>query len=175
MGDPKKLRKKYQTPSHPWRRDVLKEELRLIGEYGLRNKKELWRAASNLRRYRVMARATMGLTENRRREAENSLVGKLHRMGLLRSGSTCDDVLQLTARDFLERRLQTVVFRQGRAKSMYQARQLIGHGRVLVRGAKVTAPGYHVMRGEEDVLDVRQGAVERPKASTEPPRKPEGS
>jgi len=168
MGDPKKLRKKYQTPSHPWRRDVLKEELRLIGEYGLRNKKELWRAASNLRRYRAMARATMGLSEERRKEAENSLVSKLHRLGLLRSGSTCDDVLQLTPRDFLERRLQTVVFRQGRSKSMYQARQLISHGHVLVRGAKVTAPGYHVMRGEEDALEVRPGIAEQPKASPEP-------
>ena len=164
MGDPRKMHKKYQTPSHPWRSDVLKEELRLIGEYGLRNKKELWRAASKLRRYRSMARTTLGLSEERRKKAEGSLVNKLYNMGLLRSGSTCDDVLKLTVRDFLERRLQTTVFRQGKAKSTYQARELIAHGHVLVRDQKVTAPGYHVMRGEEDALDVHVKVGESPKA-----------
>lgn len=175
MGDPRKLHKKYQTPSHPWRTDVLKEELRLIGEYGLRNKRELWRAASKLRRYRAMARATLGLSEDRRREAEGSLVNKLYTMGLLRSGSTCDDVLQLTVRDFLERRLQTVVFRQGQAKSVYQARQLINHGHVGVRGGKVTAPGYHVMRDEDDALEIRLKVAEQPKAPAETAGEPQES
>ena len=52
MGDPKRPRKKYETPRNPWREDRLREELVLVGEYGLRNKRELWRAASILRRYR---------------------------------------------------------------------------------------------------------------------------
>ncbi len=34
MGDPRKPRKAYQTPRHPWRKDQLEEELHLVGEYG---------------------------------------------------------------------------------------------------------------------------------------------
>ncbi|RLI15442.1 30S ribosomal protein S4, partial [Candidatus Bathyarchaeota archaeon] len=61
MGDPKKPRKKWEGPTHPWRKDVLLQELGLIGKYGLRNKRELWRAKTFLRKIRNQAREIMGL------------------------------------------------------------------------------------------------------------------
>lgn len=152
LGDPKRIRKKYETPGHPWRADVLAEELKLLGEYGLRNKRELWRTASVLRRVRAQARALFSVTGERKRQQEEKLIGKLNRMGILPEGAVLDDVLRLTVRDFLERRLQTMVYRLGLARTLYQARQFIVHGHVFVGERKVRSPSYHVMRGEEDKI-----------------------
>ena len=52
MGDPKKQRKKYTTPRHPWQRDRLDEERQLLKDYGLKNKKELWKFESLLRKFK---------------------------------------------------------------------------------------------------------------------------
>ena len=152
MGDPKRIRKKYETPRHPWRADVLAEELKLVGEYGLRNKRELWRTASKLRKYRAQARALFTATGEKRRQEEEKLLKKLYRLGVLPENATLDDVLRLTVRDFLERRLQTMVYRLGLARTPYQARQYIVHGHVYVGDRKVRSPSYHVMRGEEDQI-----------------------
>ncbi|MCS7142943.1 MAG: 30S ribosomal protein S4 [Aigarchaeota archaeon] len=149
MGDPKRQRKKYETPKQPWRVERLDEELRLVGEYGLRNKRELWRAQSTLRKYRKIARELFVLRGEERKLKEGILIGKLYGMGLIDESSTADDVLKLTVRDVLERRLQTVVYKLGHAKSIYHARQLIAHGHVVVGDRKVTSPGYLVPRGME--------------------------
>ncbi|MEM2237118.1 MAG: 30S ribosomal protein S4 [Candidatus Caldarchaeum sp.] len=152
MGDPKRIRKKYETPGHPWRRENLEEELKLVGEYGLRNKRELWRALSKLRKYRAMARSLFTAVGEKRVQLEAKLMGKLYRLGLLPQGATLDDVLKLTVRDMLDRRLQTMVYRLGLAKTIFHARQLITHGKVYVGGRKVRAPSYHVMRDEEETI-----------------------
>ncbi|MCD6236200.1 MAG: 30S ribosomal protein S4 [Thaumarchaeota archaeon] len=154
MGDPKRPRKQYVTPKHPWRADRLAEELQLLGEYGLRNKRELWRAETILRKIRTHARKLFGLTGEKRAEEERSLINRLYRMGLVEENATADDVLKLTVRDILERRLQTIVYRLGLAKTVYQARQFIVHGHVYVGDRKVRSPSYHVMRGEEKLIKV---------------------
>ncbi|MCL7397497.1 MAG: 30S ribosomal protein S4 [Thaumarchaeota archaeon] len=154
MGDPKRHRKKYETPRHPWRADVLAEELKLVGEYGLRNKRELWRTAATLRKYRAIARSLFVLSGEERKEKEGVLIGKLAKLGVLPSTATLDDVLRLTVRDFLERRLQTVVYKLGLANSIHHARQLIVHGHVFVGDKKVRSPSYHVMAGEERLIRV---------------------
>lgn len=154
MGDPKKPKKHYETPRHPWKADRLVEELQLIGEYGLRNKRELWRAQTILRKIRAHARAIYGLTGEKRVLEERSLIQRLYRMGLLSENATVDEVLRLTVRDILERRLQTIVYRLGLAKTIYQARQFIVHGHVYVGDRKVRSPSYHVMRGEEELIRV---------------------
>jgi small subunit ribosomal protein S4 len=106
MGDPKRIRKKYETPGHPWRKENLSEELKLMGEYGLRNKREIWRATSTLRKYRALARSLFTAVGERRAVEEARLIGRLYRLGLLPQNATLDDVLKLTVRDFLDRRLQ---------------------------------------------------------------------
>ena len=57
--------------------------------------------------------------------------------------------MDLTIEDILERRLQTVVFRKGLARTIFQARQLITHGHVTIDGRRVTIPGYIVLREDE--------------------------
>ncbi|MEM1676995.1 MAG: 30S ribosomal protein S4, partial [Nitrososphaerota archaeon] len=154
MGDPKRQRKQYETPRHPWKADRLAAELQLIGEYGLRNKRELWRAETILRKIRAQARALFVLTGEKRISEERKLIQRLHKMGLVDEDATADDVLKLTVRDILERRLQTMVYKLGYAKTIHQARQLITHGHVYVRDMKIRSPSYHVIRGEESLIKV---------------------
>jgi small subunit ribosomal protein S4 len=142
-------RKKYDVPRHPWRADVLEAELRLMGTYGLRNKRELWRQRYILSKARAMARSLLGLPKEERVKLESDLLGRLHRLGLIPEDGTLDDVLNLTIEDLLERRLQTRIFRLGLAKSIQQARQLITHGHIMVNNRKVTSPSYLVKREEE--------------------------
>ncbi len=150
MGDPKKQRKKYETPRHPWRRDQLDVELRLMGEYGLRNKRELWRYKTMLSEMRGNARSLLAKSGSEREKSEQEFLMRLRRMGVAGETTSVDDTLDLDIRDLLERRLQTVVFRSGLARSPSQARQLIAHGHILVGGQVVSVPGYLVPKAEEE-------------------------
>jgi len=149
MGDPKRQRKKYETPRFPWRTDTLRRELGLIGQYGLRNKRELWRHETALSRFREIARSLLGMPTEQRTRMEKQLLNRLNRLGILSETVVLDDVLDLTIEDILERRLQTIVFRKGLAKSMQQARQLITHGHVAIGEQRVPSPSYMVLRDEE--------------------------
>jgi len=71
VGDPKKQRKKYETPRFRWRKDTLQEELKLLGQYGLRNKHELWRHETTLSKFRGIARSLIGKTAEERAKMEN--------------------------------------------------------------------------------------------------------
>ncbi|NIR87698.1 30S ribosomal protein S4 [Candidatus Bathyarchaeota archaeon] len=149
MGDPKKQRKKYETPKFPWQTDVLQEELKLLGQYGLRNKRELWRHKTMLSRFRGIARSLLGMSSEERKRQEKQLLGRLVRLGILPKKAALDNVFDLALENVLERRLQTLVFRKGLANSTYQARQLITHGHVAIEGRRVSSPSYLVMKEEE--------------------------
>jgi small subunit ribosomal protein S4 len=149
MGDPKKQRRKFETPRFPWRIDTLESELKLLGQYGLRNKREMWRHKTMLSNFRGIARSILGMPTEERRKLENQLVEKLRRLGILPDTAVLDDVLDLSIEDLLERRLQTLVFRRGLSKSVQQARQLIAHGHVAIKKKRVFSPSYLVLRDEE--------------------------
>jgi len=154
MGDPKKPRKTWERPGHPWIKERLIEEMELVGQYGLRNKRELWKAQTLLRRIRNKAKALLSLPEEERRARERSLVKFLYNLGLLSSeNASVDDILSLTVKDVLERRLQTIVYRKGLAKTIHQARQLIVHGHIAIAGRRVRSPGRLVTREEEPLVD----------------------
>ncbi|MFH1328381.1 MAG: 30S ribosomal protein S4 [Candidatus Bathyarchaeota archaeon] len=152
MGDPKKQRKKFETPHHPWQERVIREELNPLGLYGLRNKRELWKHKTELARYRNIARSLLGMATEKRSKLETELLKKLCNLGLVDENASVDAVLDLTVQDILERRLQTQTFRLGLTKSPYQARQLIIHGHVSIGDGKITSPSYLVMHGEESEI-----------------------
>jgi small subunit ribosomal protein S4 len=153
MGDPRKSRKKCERPGHPWIKSRLEEEMRLLGTYGLRNKRELWLAQTFLRKIRKRARTLLSLPADVRSVEEKRLIERLYNMGLLKSPTaSLDDVLSLTVSDVLERRLQTIVYRKGLAKTIHHARQLIVHGHIAIGGRRVTSPGYLVSREEENMI-----------------------
>jgi small subunit ribosomal protein S4 len=155
MGYPGKNHKSYQTPKRPWEKTRIEEETRLVIEYGLRNKREVWKAQSHLRKYRKAARELLALRSNgtaqERVEAKKTeLISHMQRVGLLGADADIDNVLALKVQAQLERRLQTLVYRKGLARSPKQARQFVTHGHIAVNGQRVTIPGYHVPRGEEN-------------------------
>ncbi|RLI22344.1 30S ribosomal protein S4 [Candidatus Bathyarchaeota archaeon] len=152
MGDPKKQRKKYEATKFTWRTDVLQEELKLLGQYGLRNKRELWRHKTTLSKFRGIARSLLGKSVEEREKMEKELLTKLKKLGILRETAVLDDVLDLGIEDILERRLQTIVFRKGLAKSIHQARQLITHGHIAIGNRRVTVPSYLVAKEEENQI-----------------------
>jgi small subunit ribosomal protein S4 len=153
MGDPKKKHKTFNTPKRPYETDILMEELRVIGVYGLRNKRELWKAHTELSTLRGRARDLLGLGSEERMIRERELINKLANQGLVMENSTLEDVLTLSVEDLLERRLQTYLFRIGLANSMFQARQLITHGHIEINGRKVRSPSYKVKTSDEGSLD----------------------
>ncbi|MEM5882661.1 MAG: 30S ribosomal protein S4 [Candidatus Aenigmatarchaeota archaeon] len=148
----KKQRKKYEVPKRPWDKERLEKERKIMKDYGLKKKKELWRAEAILRKYRRIAR---DLTAKRDKEKEKELIKKLNSLGLLDERASLDDVLSLTVENILERRLQTIVFRKGLANTIKHARQLIVHGHVFIDGRKVLYPSYIVRRGEEGKIEVK--------------------
>jgi small subunit ribosomal protein S4 len=149
MGDPRKAKKKYSRPRSIWTSDQISSELYVVGSYGLRNKKELWKAQSEIARSRNQARSLLALSTDVRHEKETKLLQYLSRLGVIADGSTLDDILNLKIEDILERRLQTLVMKRSNLKSPYQARQIVVHGHVSIGNRKINLPGYLVKKEEE--------------------------
>lgn len=159
MGGLKKPKKKYLAgkPKKIWNKQLLLEELQLVGEYGLRNKKELWLARAHLKRITRRARSLLSMTAEERAPLEMPFKERLHKMGFIEDPNVpLDRILSLDVRTVLERRLQTMVYRMGLAKSIHHARQLIVHGHVLVAGRRMTSPGFLVPRELEDKISLAQ-------------------
>ena len=156
MGQTKKIRKKYSTPTHPWQRERIIEEKDIQREYGLKNKKEIWKYSARLRSARDQVKKIVAniRLEQSAKEREQ-LMKKLLRYGIISKDSKVEDILDLKPKDFLERRLQTVVFRKRLARSAKQSRQFITHGHILVDGKKITAPSYFLSKEEEARLEFR--------------------
>ncbi len=154
MGDPKRLRKTYETPRRPFAE--LEEERKLLREFGLKNKRELWKAETILREFRRRARELQGLGN---KTEEERLLKRLNELGF--EVKNLDDVLKLDVRDILSRRLQTVVYKKGLARSIKQARQLIVHGHVRIRGRKVTFPSFLVPKSLEDKIELDERIREK--------------
>ncbi len=158
MGDPKKKHKRYTTPKRPYDVSNLSEELKLVGTYGLRNKRELWRIRTELSTLRRRGRETLSLDPIERAEKEKAMIRKLHILGLVDERATLEDILSLGIENLLERRLQTVLYRRGMAKTLFQARQLITHGHIAISGTKVRSPSYKVTRADETNLDYSESS-----------------
>ena len=150
MGDPKFPSKHYNTPSHPWQKVRIEEERTLIHQYGLKNKKEIWKANTKIRSMRRQARKLTASSGDEQAQKEKGLLlSKLNRIGLLEQDSGLEDVLRMTAENILDRRLQTQVYLQGLASTAKQSRQLIIHGHISVDGAVTRVPGMIVTRLQE--------------------------
>ena len=153
MGGIRRQRKKIMTSGHPYDKTRIDQELPLVGEYGLRNKKELWKARTVLSKARQQARALLALPAEVREQREKELLSRLANLGVLPPGSDLDSVLALDVRTVLNRRLQTVVHKKGLANSPYQARQFIAHRHIAIERAVVTSPGRLIKVNEEENID----------------------
>jgi small subunit ribosomal protein S4 len=155
LGDPRKPKKTFHRPRRIWTTDQLNSELYTLGAYGLRNKRELWKAESEIARIRNQARALLAVPTELRRDREVKLLNFLNRIGLVRESAILDDILNLKIEDILERRLQTIVMRKIGSKSPIQARQIVSHCHVTVGNRIVNLPGYIVRTNEEPYISVK--------------------
>merc|ERR1711964_295700 len=148
--------KSYVTPRRPFEKERLNQELKIIGEYGLRNKREVWRVKYSLAKIRKAARELLTLDEKdpRRLFEGNALLRRLVRIGVLdEDRMKLDYVLGLKVEDFLERRLQTQVFKLGLAKSIHHARVLIRQRHIRVRKQVVNVPSFVVRLDSQKHID----------------------
>ena len=162
MGKPKFSRKKYETPSHPWQEDRIKAENELTKKYGLKNKREIWKAQTALRKYRGQARellAKIGGGDPQVKKESDQLLMHLTRLNILPPNSTLDDVLALETEPILSRRLQTLTYLKGLANTPIHARQLIAHGHIAISDRKVTVPSYMVTKDEEGEIKYVAGSA----------------
>ncbi len=126
------------------------EELKTIGTFGLRTKRELWKAHTELSRVRHQARSLLALRQEVRAEREPILMRSLARIGLVDRDATLDDVLNLKVTDLLARRLQTIVTKKLGFKTPYQARQAVIHGHIMIGDRRINIPSYTVKVEEEE-------------------------
>ena len=152
MGDPKLPRRVWRKPKRPLNYELKMEELKTVGTFGLRTKRELWKAHTELSRVRHQARSLLALRQEVREEKEPILMKSLARIGLVSSDATLDDVLNLNVDDLLSRRLQTIVSKKLGFKTPYQARQAVIHRHIMIGDRKIDIPSYTVTVSEEDSI-----------------------
>ncbi len=152
MGDPKRLKKKYDTPLHPWEAKRLEEEKILINDYGLKKKKEIWKASSALRRIKEQAKKLIAADTEQAKKEEKQLLDKLVGLNLLGKDEKIDDVLGIDLKKLLDRRLQSIVFKKGLANGVKQARQFITHKHIMIGDTIVNKPSYLVKKDKESKI-----------------------
>ena len=149
MGDIKKIRRKYSKPSHPWQRARIDAEKIILKEFGFKNKTEIWKMESQLKGFKTQVKELVTKDPKQRALEEKQLLDRLYKLGLLNKDAKRENVLDLINLDLFNRRLQTIVFKKGLARSVKQARQFIVHGHIFVNGNEMNVPSYLVSRDEE--------------------------
>ena len=152
MGHPKKSKKKFSRPEHPWRAARIELEKPLMKDYGLGHKKEIWKTDSILRRFKKQAKLLIAKESEQAKKEEKLLIEKLSRLGLINENGKIDDILSLDIKNILDRRLQTLVYKKNLAKTAKQARQFIVHGHIDVGNTKVNIPSYLILKEQEHLI-----------------------
>ncbi len=153
MGDIKRKRKLFSRPKKLFDRARMDEENVLVERYGLKNKREIWKAKTAVSKLRRRAKVLIGkdMTE------QQMFFNKLNKIGM--NITDVSDVLALTEENIFERRLQTFLFKKKLANTVKQARQLIVHKNVLVDGAVVNIPSFIVTKELEDKISLKEKKV----------------
>lgn len=157
MGDPRKQQRKYEKPFRPWDDQRMEDEERLMDRYGLKRKKEIWKAQSLLRQVQRQARE---LAAEEDEEKTKKLKNKVENMGLTGEDPSIDNILELRIEDILDRRLQSIVDSQGFANTPKQARQFIVHGHVRIDDKRMEYPSFLVPEGLENEIEINDKVLD---------------
>lgn len=149
MGDPKKPKKKYSGPKHPWNKERIEQEKDLAKQYGLRRKNEIWKMNSFLRNMLIRAKTIIGSSAKQSEIEKIQLLHKAHSLGLIEKNAKIEDVLNINVKGIMDRRIQTLIVKKSMAKTMEQARQFIVHGHINIGDKKITSPSHLVSINEE--------------------------
>lgn len=153
MGDIKRKRKLFNRPKKLFDRARMDEENVLIKRYGLKNKREIWKAKTAVSKLRRRAKALIGADM----EEQQKFFDKLNKVGM--SVTDVSDVLALTEENVFERRLQTMLVKKKLATTPRGARQLIVHKNVLVDGKVVNIPSFVVTKDLEGKIALKEKKV----------------
>jgi small subunit ribosomal protein S4 len=148
MGAPRRNKRKYEKPGDIRNLERIKYDHGLVEQYGLKNLKELWKAQTEISRLRRNVREMLS-GNPKFKSMESKMMERLKKLSIANDSTTLDNLLDINETALLERRLQTVVFRKGLAKSIKQARQLIVHGYISINGKRITRPGFLVNYEDE--------------------------
>jgi small subunit ribosomal protein S4 len=146
----KRKHKGYSRPKRPFDKARIDEEVVIKKEFGLKNKKEIWKAEAKIKSMRQKAKKLITATD----EEQQALFDRLKKIGL--NINSIGDVLGLDKTDYLNRRLQTLVAVKGIAPTAKTARQMIVHKRILVDGRVIDAPSYIVPVELESKIEIKQ-------------------
>ncbi len=150
MGDIKRKPNLYSRPRKAFDAARIAEEKGIVMKYGLKNKKEIWKASAKISSLRTRAKKLIPKSP----EAKQEFFDKLNGMGF--EIKNLADVLALKTENWLDRRLQTVVFKKGFASTPLQARQFITHKNVMVEGKTVNIPSFFVTKKLESKITVSE-------------------
>ena len=134
----KRKHKLYSRPKRPFDKARIDEEAIIKKEFGLKNKREIWKAEAKIKLMREKAKKLI----QAKPEEQQALFKRLQKIGI--KINSIADVLSLNKEDYLKRRLQTIVVNKKIATTPKTARQMITHKKILVNGKVVNTPSYIV-------------------------------
>ncbi|MDD5699607.1 MAG: 30S ribosomal protein S4 [Candidatus Nanoarchaeia archaeon] len=146
----KRKHKLYSRPKRLYDKKRIEEEKIIVERFGLKNKKEIWKAQAKVDLMREQAKGLISAPE----EEKEAFFGRLRRIGL--NVNSIGDVLSLTKEDYMMRRLQTIVFDKKFAPTIKSARQLITHKKIRVNEGLVNSPAYVVPVEFENKISMKQ-------------------
>jgi small subunit ribosomal protein S4 len=135
--------KKYSKPNKPFDKARIDEEDGLKKKYGLKNKREIWKAEAAIARIRGLAKTLITKSE----KEKNEFVERLKKKGF--EVNSIAETLSLNKENWLKRRLQTIVAFKRLANTPKQARQFIIHKHISIGNQIVNIPSYQVSLDEE--------------------------
>lgn len=146
----KRKHKSYSRPKRPYDKERFEAETEIKEKFGLKNKKEIWKAEAQVKSIREKAKKLISAKP----EEQRALFEGLRKKGF--DVNSIADVLGLDKADYMQRRLQTVIVRKKIAPTTKSARQIIVHKKVMVNGRVVDSPSYIVPVEFEDKITLRK-------------------
>ena len=153
----KRKHKKYSRPKRPFDKVRIDEEAQIKKEFGLKNKKEIWKAEARIKSMREKAKKLISSSA----EEQKALFDRLQKIGL--NVNSIGEVLSLDKKDYLNRRLQTILVKKELATTPKSARQLIVHQKVLVDGKILDSPSYIVPVEMENKITLKPSKLKKTK------------
>ena len=151
----KQKHKTYSKPKRPFDKTRIDEEARIKKEFGLKNKREIWKAEARIKSIREKAKKLISASS----EEQQALFNKLKKISL--QVNSIADILSLEKDDYLKRRLQTILVTKKFATTVKSARQLITHKKVLIKGEVVNSPSYIVPVELENKISLKKTKKEK--------------
>ena len=144
---PIRKQKSYNRPRKLYDKPRIEEENILVKKYGLKNKREIWKADFAIGKIRNIAKKLITASD----EEKEKFIERQKAKGF--EVETIADVLGLNKEDYLKRRLQSIVVKKKIATTPKQARQFITHKHIWVNKNILDSPSHMTTIEEEKTIE----------------------